>query len=98
VRVDLRRLHLDGLKTYLLPGDANSVRFARDRDRKEAPKDSMTKIVRFATVSFRPAIVSFEIAKEIYLWSGLDEDKKPYTRMENGRRMIDAERISRIGG
>lgn len=93
IRVDLKNLHLNGIKTYLLPYDSAAWRFGRNRDVHFAPEDSMTKSIRFAADNYTPAVAAFEILREIYLWFGFDEDKIPYTITGDDQRKIDTSQI-----
>lgn len=98
VRVDLRNMHLNGVKTYMLPYSPGAWEFGRNRDVKNAPEDSITKVIRFDAVGFIPAVAAFEVLREIYLWFGFDEDKIPFTIEENNQRRIDPDKILKLRG
>ena len=39
------------------------------------------------------AAIAYELVKEIYLWFGILEEGIPYTKIENGIRIIDIQKI-----
>jgi hypothetical protein len=92
-RVDLRNLHLGGVKTYLPPYGADSSGF---RDKYYAPDNDVMKVVEVDAKDFDAGKASFRLLRELYLWFGLEEDKIPYTKIEDGVQMVDPDQIKRL--
>lgn len=98
VRADLRGMHSNGVKSYLLPHGTDSWGYPFvGREPDSAPDDDGTKTVEADTEDFDPREVAFRVVKEIYLWFGLEEDKIPYVTIENNARLIDLDAIKRLG-
>ena len=64
---------------------------------KEAPEDRWFVTKSFSIADFDVGAVSYDLIKEIYLWFGFEEDKIPYTKEENGIKMVDSDAIVRGG-
>ena len=93
MRVDFRNLHKGGLKSGLVPYALNTYGQLFDDEKKLAPENYVTLLRSFATKDFDPGAMGYEIVKEIYLWFGIEEDKIPYVKNENGLRIIDVDGI-----
>ena len=93
LRVDFRNLHQDGVKSSLVPHHVNNYDYLFERDKQNAPDDNGTVAKVFSTENFDAAAIGFEVAKEVFLWFGIEEDKIPYTKTENGLKMIDTQAI-----
>ncbi|MCK5014177.1 MAG: ATP-binding protein [Candidatus Omnitrophica bacterium] len=96
VKIILNNMHLDEQKIYLLPGSLR--RHVRSSEKKEAPKDNFEKRVYFRKEDYDPAVVAFEVVKEIYLWFGIEDgdEKIPYMKKVNGKRCVDIDQIKEI--
>jgi Schlafen, AlbA_2 len=95
-RFNLRNLHQGGVKTGLVPFAPGTYGHLFDHDKKEAPDDAMTIQKRFPTEGYDSTAYAYAMAKEIYLWFGLEEDKIPYVKEENGGKFIDVAKIKGI--
>lgn len=96
VRFNLKNLHQGRVKTSLAPFTAGTFAQMFDYEKQEAPDDVMTIQKRFQTESYDSTAYAFAMAKEIYLWFGLEEDKMPYVKEENGKKFIDIGAIKGI--
>lgn len=96
IRVDLRNMHLDGVKNYLVPYKLGSVDQLLETEKKDAPDNNGTIIKSFLIKDFDVGIIAFEVLKEIYLWFGLEENKIPYIKTEGENRMVDPDEIINI--
>lgn len=97
VRVDFRNFHQGGVKSYLVPGGLENYTQLFEIDKKDASDDNGTISKTFLTKDFDAAVIGFEILKEVYPWFGIEEDKIPYIKIENGLKMIDVETIKKMG-
>jgi hypothetical protein len=93
LRVDLKNLHMNDLKSYLLSYGPDYLGF---RDEGSAPDNEMTKVIEVDAKEFEAGRVSFQLLREIYLWFGLEEDKIPYTKTEDDVKMVDPEQIKNL--
>ena len=89
VRFNLKNLHQGGVKTGLAPYAADAFSPLFGHEIKEAPDDAMKIQKWFPTEGYDSTVFAYEMAKEIYLWFGLEEDKIPYVKEENGKKFID---------
>lgn len=98
VQIDLRNLHLNGNKSFLVPYAVNSWAFMSPShfEMNEAPDTTMTKFIQFPADKFSVGKVAFEVLKEIYLWFGLNEDEIPYTKVEGNLKTVDPEKIQAV--
>jgi hypothetical protein len=91
--VHLRNLHMNGVKTKIGAfGYGSTGQFIPDYI-KHAPDDSTTRTVRVDATTYSAGEVAFVVAREIYLWFGLDEDKIPYSGTISGNRFVDKEAL-----
>lgn len=97
VRVDFRNFHQGGVKSYLVPGGFENHTQLFEMNKKDAPDDNGTISRTFVTKDFDAAVIGFEILKEVYPWFGIEEDKIPYIKVEDGIKMIDVETIKKMG-
>ncbi len=86
-RVDFRNMHLAGVKSYLVPYELNRQMF--EDDAKDAPDNNNYLNKLFSAKDYNVAFIAYEILKEVYLWFGFEEDKIPYSKEENGLKIID---------
>jgi hypothetical protein len=93
VRVHMRNLHKNGIRTYLVPWAPGTYSFMLDDNRREAPKDEVTMEALFTAANFDAGAAAYGIVREIYLWFGFEEDKIPYAKEESGRTVIDTAAI-----
>ena len=56
----------------------------------------MTIQKRFPTEGYDSTAFAYAMAKEIYLWFGLEEDKIPYVKEEGGGKFVDVAKIKGI--
>lgn len=96
VRFNLKNLHQGDIKTGLAPFAPGTYGHLFDHDKKEAPDDAMTIQKRFPTEGYDSTAYAYAMAKEIYLWFGLEEDKIPYVKEEDGKKFIDIGTIKGI--
>jgi len=96
IRIDFRNMHLDGIKTYLVPYHLNSFIQELDWIKKEAPDNSGVISKGFFVENFDVGEVAFEVLKEIYLWFGIEADKIPYTGTKDGVKVVDPKSIADI--
>jgi hypothetical protein len=90
----LRRFHLGGVKTKLAAFGYGSFSQLFPDHVREAPDNDATITTTFPVSDYVAGRVAFTVAREIYLWFGLDEDKIPYTSAANGDRYIDPDLLS----
>ena len=95
-RFNLGNLHQGGVKTGLAPYEAGTYAQLFDHDKKDAPDNAMTIQKRFSTEAYDSTVYAYEMAKEIYLWFGLEEDKIPYVKEGDGKKFIDVAKIKGI--
>lgn len=93
VRLDFRNFYLNGVKSYLSPYKIGTFAQMYDDEAKDAPTDQDMIEMKILVESLNVPVVAFQIAKEVYLWFGIEEDKIPYVKIENGIKMIDVEEI-----
>ena len=95
VRIDVKNMHLNGVKNYLSPYTSQSFSQMFDdmEDAKEAPDNEHSIVIDFNTENFNVGKIAFEVLKEFYLWFGLEEDKIPYVKEEGGIKMVNPEAI-----
>lgn len=93
--IHLRNLHLHGVKTKLGAFRHGSIGQLRPDYIKSAPDDSTTRVIRVGAVKYSAGEVAFALAREIYLWFGLDEDKIPYSESVDDRRFVDQAAFAR---
>jgi hypothetical protein len=93
LRVDLHHLHLDSVKSYLLPGRTEDWTYSLGTESHFAPSDDFAKVIEANGEHFDPREVAFRLVKEVYLWFGLEEDKIPYTKMDTDSRKVDPDTI-----
>jgi hypothetical protein len=91
-RVDLNHLHLDGVRSYLLPYSTEDWTYL-GTEPHFAPSDDFTKVIEANGEHFDPREIEFRLVKEVYLWFGLEEDKIPYTKMDTDSQKIDPDTI-----
>ncbi len=96
LRVDFKNLHLDGVKSYLVPYQLNSIAQTFDDGKMDAPDNEGVREITFSTENFDSGAIAYDIVKEVYLWFGIEENKIPYTKEENGLKVIDAEAIRNL--
>lgn len=96
VRFDLKNLHLDGVKTGLAPYGANSFSRVFDPDIQDASEEEATIEKEFRTENYDAKIFAYELVQEIYLWFGIEQDKIPYVKEEDGIKFIDTDAIKGI--
>jgi hypothetical protein len=88
VRVDI---HIPAKRNMKLP--PYSITSLQGRhEAHDAPKHFWDKERAFVSES-KPELVSYQMAKEIYLWFGFDESKIPYTKTENDITLTDVQKI-----
>jgi len=95
-RVDLKNMHLNGIKSYLVPYQLGTIAQMFDDDAKEAPENDGLIVKTFSAHDYDIGAIAYEILKEVYLWFGLEENKIPYTKEETGVKMVDPETIKNI--
>ena len=95
VGVYLRSMHLGGIKTKLGPYGLQSFGQRLSFDLKEAPSNDWSVTQELKTENCDPSWIAFILLREIYLWFGLEENKIPYTKLENGVRVVDPEQIKK---
>lgn len=95
-RIDLKNMHLQGIKNYLVPYQLGSEAQIFDIDSEEAPDNNWEKVISFPVRDYDTAVIAYEILKEVYLWFGLEEDKIPYVKSENGVKVVDVDAIINI--
>jgi hypothetical protein len=95
-RIDLKNMHLNGIKSRLAPYQINSTAQMFDIDTTEAPENDFAFTKTFLTKDYDAGLISYEIIKEIYFWFGIEENKIPYTKDEESIKKIDPESIKNI--
>lgn len=96
LRVDFKNLHLNGVRTYLVPHDLSHVAHIFDDDKKDAPENNCTIKINNSAEGFNTAAISYKLVEKIYLWFGIEEDKIPYVKTENNIKMIDTDAIKAL--
>lgn len=94
-RVAMRDLHKSGIRTKLGPGTVNSIGQIMPDYLREAPDDLFSLEKKIVPTDYDPEALAFELLREVYLWFGLPEDKVPYVRMRDDRRVIDLDALHR---
>lgn len=95
VRVHMRNLHKENIKTKLGAGAYNSRWQAFSENIREAPDDSFTVEKSFEASAYDPAAVAFDLLREVYLWFGLEERKVPYATSREALRVVDTDALRR---
>ncbi len=97
IRIVLRNMHLSGIKTFLMPYTSNNAAQLLGvlGNKMEAPDDAWKKVILFKTENYNPAFIAFEVLREIYLWFGLEQEKIPYVKNEEGVWMVNADEIAK---
>jgi len=86
--------HQDGKKAFLCAGSLKSISFQFANNPHFAPKNEHVSQAFLFNFSELPvAAIAYELVKEIYLWFGILEEGIPYTKIEDGRKIIDIEKI-----
>jgi len=91
-RIDLRNMHLDGVKNALAPYSLKSFSFP-----EEAPDNEWSATRVFDASEFDVAAISYDLVREVYLWFGIEENKIPYKKEVGGVTVVDAEAITKGG-
>lgn len=94
VRIDFRNFHLNGKKNFLNPYEIDSMAYLFNDEAKQAPDNNGYIEKTFLAENFDAAQVGYELIKKIYLWFGIEEDKIPYIKRDEGLKRIDISRIS----
>lgn len=92
-RIDFRNLHLGGTKTILSPYGLGTYAQVLQMESNVAPENEVTITRSVQATGYDPAVVAYELVREIYVWFGIEEDKIPYTTTVNGLRAIDIDAI-----
>ena len=92
MQIELRALYANGIKTSLSSWAINSLGGLHV---KAAPKEDASLRVDF-DLPFDAGVFAFAIARKIYLWFGIDEDKVPYTSERDGIRFVDADKLAKV--
>jgi hypothetical protein len=92
IRTQLRNMHSNGVRNHLAPYGVNT--FGQAEQGKPAPEDDASIKLEFKMDSFEARRVAFEIVRRIYLWFGFEDDKIPYSKQEEGIRVIDPDVIA----
>ena len=96
-RIELRNMHLDGVKNYLLPGALMSTSQQFEMDARQAPDDNWKWSKSFHSAEFDVAAISYDLVREVYLWFGHEESAIPYSKEVNGIKMISPDAIAKNG-
>lgn len=96
VRVELHRMHLDNTTSTLGPHGMKSMSQQFGTDDQPAPDADGVFALEVPISEFNPSCLLFDVVKEIYLWFGIEEDKIPYFKNENGVRVLDVDSIAKI--
>lgn len=96
-RVDFRNMHLNGTKNTLAPDSLQSWNQRFNMDAKEAPDNNWSVAKTSVIADFDVSAVAYVLIREIYLWFGLEEDKIPYVKEENGIKMLDTTSMLQSG-
>lgn len=95
-RFNLKNLHQGGIKTSLAPFSLGTFAQMFDHEKREAPDNTVTIEKRFPSTDYDATAYAYAMAKEIYLWFGLEEDKIPYVKEQDGKKVIDVAAIKGI--
>lgn len=93
VRIELRNMHLDGVKNQLAPNAAGSFEHRSGYGGRVAPDDRMAVVRKIDADNYDAGRVAFQILREIYSWFGLEEDKVPYTTRDGTGAAVDPAQI-----
>ena len=96
-RVELRNMHLGGIKNSLAPYSVKSFEQQFSTEIQEAPDDNWSSTKTFEVSDFDVAAISYDLVREVYLWFGIEEDKIPYVKEIEGVKAVDAEAITNGG-
>ncbi|OGD90777.1 hypothetical protein A3D81_00760 [Candidatus Curtissbacteria bacterium RIFCSPHIGHO2_02_FULL_40_17] len=96
LRVDFKNLHLDDIKSYLLPYQLGSLAQGFEDQRRDAPDNDGAVEKTFLTDNFDIGAVAFELIREVYLWFGFEEEKIPYVQERDGLKTINADAIASL--
>ena len=99
---DVDRIHLQ-LSLPQLTGKHASLKLQPDEldaydldDYRVAPKSTETFSLSIDLIQATPGGVAFLLLAEIYAWFGLEHDRIPYIKLDNGVRTVDPESILNI--
>jgi hypothetical protein len=95
-RLDFLNLHERDMKTVLGPFSADSYAAVCGHELHEAPEDGKTWTSKFAADRYDPAVVAYELIREVYIWFGIDEDEIPYVKKVGNVQVVDVEAIQNI--
>lgn len=96
LRVDFLNMHLNNEKGYLVPDHIGSYAQLFDLEKNEAPDNNGYIEETFVTSNLNIGAVAYSLVRKIYLWFGIEDDKIPYVKDEDGVKIIDAEAIKKI--
>jgi hypothetical protein len=92
-RIELHNMHLDGKKSFMLPYHLESNAQSFSLYPKEAPDNDGSIEISVPAEPFEPFALTYQLVREIYLWFGLEEDKIPYMKDEQGIKSFDTTTI-----
>jgi hypothetical protein len=94
-RIGMRNLHHGTEKSSLSPYPSTSL-FGNEP--LQAPADNWVKDITLPRVGYRPEVTGVQLVQELYFWFGYAEENVPYTKLVNGIREVDVERIAGLQG
>lgn len=97
IGVEFHHMHLDKTKSTLGPYGLQSIPQQSGTHDKPAPDDDKVFQIEVAVEGYNARASVFDVVRDIYLWFGIEEDKIPYFKPEDGVRQLDSEGISKIG-
>lgn len=101
VRFDLllKNIIIDGKAMYIVPYKPNSLEWLFDNPRYESQENEINISLEIFTddISNKPSRVSYVLVEKVLLKFGIPVDKIPYTKEDNGEKVISVDDIKKSG-
>jgi hypothetical protein len=92
LKVDIRHAFIGQEKLFLIPYTVSSWAFTTTDGRKDAPEESMVRMINADTDVLRltPAYAAYKLVSQIFYWFGVEDEQIPYTSQSStGERFVD---------
>jgi len=92
LHLEIRNMTMNGSPLVLSPGPVGGFEWRSGRNEKPAPYSSK-KINYECKEEINPGLAAYQLAKELYVWFGINEDDIPYTEASGASRSISEQQI-----
>lgn len=96
LRIELHHMYLENINSTLGPYGLQSTSQQFAMHEQPAPADDGVFDLTVSADDFKPLRLAFDVVREVYLWFGIEEDKIPYFKMEDGVRQLDVDALSKV--